>query len=146
MSSRIGQVAILGLFHGLCRTVRFRHKPPRPRISGVVRDAQGGGIPNTAISAVQIDTGQTPPDDQRYHWRITRFPICRSATTGSRRPRSGFKKIIIPSIELQVNQEARVDLNMEVGALTEQVTVIGTSSLAGDGVDIRRTGGGEPVD
>ena len=41
----------------------------------------------------------------------------------------GFKKVLIPSIELQVNQEARVDLTLEVGAVSDEVTVTAQAPL-----------------
>jgi hypothetical protein len=91
-------------------------------LSGIVRDAQGGGIPNTAILAVQLDTGQTRQTTSGVtgDYSIPNLPIGTYRITASA---PGFKKILIPSIELQVNQEARVDLTMEVGALSEEVTV-----------------------
>jgi hypothetical protein len=125
--SRIGQVAILGLVIA-CTGAGLLAQTTTATISGVVRDAQGGGIPSAAISVVQIDTGQTrqTTSGSTGDYSIPNLPIGNYRLTGSA---SGFKKTIIASIELQVNQEARVDLIMEVGALTDEITVSAIAPL-----------------
>jgi hypothetical protein len=58
MTSRIGQVAILAVLTA-CLGQLAPAQTTTATISGVVRDPQGGLIPNAAISVVQIETGQT---------------------------------------------------------------------------------------
>ena len=121
MSGRIRQVAILGFLMSCAGAYVFA-QTSTATLSGVVRDAQGGGIPNTAIVAVQIDTRQTrqTTTGTTGDYSIPNLPVGAYRITASA---SGFKQVVIPSIELKVNQEARVDLNLEVGAVNEQVTV-----------------------
>jgi hypothetical protein len=91
-------------------------------LSGVVQDPQGAVIPNAPVVATQIDTGQsrTTRSGPDGHYVITDLPIGRYRLTVSA---PGFKTLIIPSVTLQVNQSAFVNLTLTVGANTEQVTV-----------------------
>jgi hypothetical protein len=91
-------------------------------LSGVVQDAQGAVTPNAPVVATQIDTSQsrTVQSGADGHYIITNLPIGNykiSASSG------GFKTIVIPSITLQVNQSAVVNLTLTVGSRTEEVTV-----------------------
>ena len=91
-------------------------------LSGIVQDAQGAVIPNAPVVATQIDTGQsrTVQSGADGHYIITNLPIGKykiSASSG------GFKTLVIPSITLQVNQSAAVNLTLTVGSRTEEVTV-----------------------
>lgn len=91
-------------------------------LSGLVQDPQGAVIANASVVATQISTGQTHatqsgPDG---HYIIPNLPIGDYSITGTS---AGFKKLVIPSIKLQVNQLASVNLTMEVGSRTEQITV-----------------------
>lgn len=124
--TRINQVAILGII--ACAVPYLRAQTTTATITGIVRDPQGGGIPSAAISVTQIDTGQTrqTTSGATGNYSIPNLPIGNYRITANA---PGFKKIVIPSIELQVNQEARVDLNMEVGAVNDEVTVTAQAPL-----------------
>ena len=97
-------------------------------LSGIVRDSQGAVIPGAAITVVQIDTGQTRQATTGHtgDYTISNLPIGNYRITASAQ---GFKKTVIGSITLQVNQAADVDLTMEVGAIAEEVTVSATAPL-----------------
>jgi len=97
-------------------------------LSGIIRDPQGGVIPSAVIVATQTDTTQTRQtvSSSTGDYSLPNLP------TGSYRITAtapGFKKIVIPSIELQVNQEARVDMTMEVGAVSDEVNVSADAPL-----------------
>lgn len=91
-------------------------------LSGIVEDAQGAVIPNAAVTATQIDTGQsrTTQSGPDGHYVITNLPIGRYRVTASS---PSFKTLVIPSLTLQVNQSAAVNLSLAVGSRTEEVTV-----------------------
>src|SRR5438105_3494088 len=121
------QVALLGLL--IAGIARFAPaQTTTATLSGIVRDPQGGVIPGASISVVQTDTGQArqtmsgPTGD----YTISNLSTGNYRITASAR---GFKKTVIPSITLQVNQSANVDLMMEVGGLAEEVTVSAVSPL-----------------
>ncbi len=91
-------------------------------LSGVVQDQQNAVVPNATVIATQVETGQkhattSGPDG---HYMIPNLPIGRYRVSASS---PGFKTLIIPAIQLQVNQMAAVNLSLAVGANTEQVTV-----------------------
>jgi len=91
-------------------------------LSGIVQDAGGAVVPNAPVLATQVDTGQSRTTqsgpDGRYV--ITDLPIGNYRVTASS---PGFKTLVVPSITLQVNQSAVVNLTLTVGARTEEVTV-----------------------
>lgn len=91
-------------------------------LSGVVQDQQKAVIPGATVIVTQIDTGQSRsaqsgPDG---HYAIADLPIGRYKITGSA---PGFKMLVVPSITLQVNQSAVLNLTLNVGSRTEEVTV-----------------------
>ena len=91
-------------------------------LSGMVQDSQGAAIPNAPVTATQIDTGQSRQvqSGQDGHYIITNLPIGRYKVTATS---AGFKTLIVPSITLQVNQAAELNLTLAVGSRTEEVTV-----------------------
>ncbi|HEY3835209.1 MAG TPA: TonB-dependent receptor [Bryobacteraceae bacterium] len=140
MSGRIGHVAFLG-FLTICTGQFVFAQTTTATISGVVRDAQGGGIPSATVTAVQTETGQSrqttsgPAGD----YTIPNLPVGAYRVTAAA---AGFKTTLIPSIELQVNQAARIDLNLEVGGIAEQVTVTEQAPL----LETESTSVGQVVD
>ena len=96
--------------------------------SGIIRDPQGGVIPSAVIVAVQTETTQTRQtvSSSTGDYSLPNLPTGTYRITASA---PGFKKIVIPSIELQVNQEARVDMTMEVGAVSDEVNVSADAPL-----------------
>jgi hypothetical protein len=91
-------------------------------LSGVVQDAQNAVIPNAAIIVTQVATGQnhTTQSGPDGHYIIPNLPIGEYRITATS---TGFKTLVIPSITLQVNQLADVNLTLEIGSRTEQITV-----------------------
>jgi hypothetical protein len=125
MQNSIGRVAVLAL-------ISLSHwaaaQTTTATISGVVRDPQGGIIPNSSIIVVQIETGQTrqASSGATGDYTIPNLPVGTYRITASA---AGFKKTVLPSMTLQVNQEAHIDLLLEVGALSEEVTVTAEAPL-----------------
>ena len=91
-------------------------------LSGTVQDPAGASIPNATVIATQIDTGQsrTIQSGADGHYTITNLPIGDYKVTASS---TDFKTLLIPSITLQVNQSAALNLVLQVGSETQQVTV-----------------------
>ena len=97
-------------------------------LSGVVQDTQGAVIPNAPVVATQIDTGQsrTVKSGEDGHYIITNLPIGSYKVSASS---GGFKNVVVPSITLQVDQMAVLNLTLTVGSNTEQVTVTAETPL-----------------
>ena len=62
----------------------------------------------------------------------TRFPAFPSGDYELRVEAQGFKTYVQERLHLDVNQRARLDIPMEVGGITETVSVIGRSRAAAD--------------
>src|SRR5262249_25823408 len=95
---------------------------------GTVTDASGAVVPNAKISAVHKATGRsrTETTNQSGNYVLPRPPVGEYDLTAEI---SGFKKKTVSGTVLEVNQEARVDIVLEVGAVTESVSVTAQNAL-----------------
>src|SRR6266849_6038735 len=91
-------------------------------ITGIVTDPSGAPISAAAVTAKNLETGavrSTATDDAgRY--------LVLSLAVGQyevRVTKAGFKEAVRSGIQLAIGQEARVDLNLQVGAVETQVIV-----------------------
>lgn len=91
-------------------------------ISGTVRDGQGALIPGANITAVQTSTGQSreAQSSTAGNYTIPNLPIGDYKISVNA---AGFKTTVIPSMTLQVNQVAQVDVVLEIGAVNEAISV-----------------------
>ncbi len=91
-------------------------------ITGRVTDPSGASIVNAAVTARDLDRGTEWPtitnDDGIY--AFPRIPI---GSYELRVEAQGFKAFVQSRFTLQVNQRARIDAQMQVGALSESVSV-----------------------
>ncbi len=92
-------------------------------IVGTVSDASGAAVPAASVTARNTQTGltRTVNSDGDGNYRIEFLPIGQyvvevAATTG-------FKKAIREAISLSVGDVARVDVSLEAGSVSEQVTI-----------------------
>ncbi len=92
-------------------------------IVGTVTDQSSAAVPAAQVTARNVDTGltRTAVSGEDGSYRIEFLPVgnYEVEVTAS----SGFKKAKRTEITLRVNDVARVDVPLEVGALSEQVTV-----------------------
>ena len=91
-------------------------------ITGTVSDADGGVVPGTTVTVTNLGTGQewTATTDAAGHYTLPLLPpgVYRVTTA-----LQGFKSATREPVPIQVNQQQRVDFTLEVGQLSEQVTV-----------------------
>jgi hypothetical protein len=91
-------------------------------IFGNVSDSSGGRVAGAAVRAVNTDTTETHStvtDTQGAYL----FPALPAGRYRVETEASGFKKVVRDSVGLGVNQNARVDLVLEVGSITQEVHV-----------------------
>ena len=108
-------------------------------IEGVVQDATGAALPGVTVTVTQLETGSrrvlTTSADGSY--RALLLPL------GSYRVRAeltGFKVVERTGVSLSAGQTALVDVTLEVGGVSEVVTVTGDSPVAQPGkIDLGRT-------
>jgi hypothetical protein len=97
-------------------------------IVGTVTDKSGAVVPSAAMLAVNDATG-SKRQAQTNASGVYVLPALPVGTYTLTIEAKGFKRQKVDGILLQVNQEARVDASLEVGAVTESVTVTGEASL-----------------
>ncbi len=97
-------------------------------ISGTVRDPQGAAIPGAEVVIAEETTGQTrtvrTDDDGEYSAQS--LPVGRYSVTVAPQ---GFKKTVATGVEVHVSDRVVVDLNLEVGQVTETVTINDAAQL-----------------
>jgi Carboxypeptidase regulatory-like domain/TonB dependent receptor len=106
---------------------------------GTVKDNGGGVIPGASVTAVNVETQDTYQSltNQLGQYNIPNIRIGRYSVTIAL---EGFKTFQATGIEVGGNQVVRRDAVLEVGALTETVTVAGRSAaLATDRAAVSQT-------
>src|SRR3979409_2591063 len=96
-------------------------------IVGTVTDSSGAVVPRVSITVTSQDTGLTrkTASNQGGYYVAPLLPVGQYNVTAEA---TGFKKKTLTGIVIQVNQEPRVDIVLEVGAVNESVTVSGEAA------------------
>ncbi|MBI3665849.1 MAG: TonB-dependent receptor, partial [Acidobacteria bacterium] len=96
-------------------------------ILGVVRDPTGAVVVNAHIVAANLDTNLTQEaySDAAGQYRILVLPVGRYKVEATL---SGFQKFVATGIELTINEQRRVDITLQVGAV-EQAIEVTTSAV-----------------
>lgn len=89
---------------------------------GNVTDASGAAIPDVIITAINVATNVKTETRSDGTGRYVVTPLQPGVYT-LEASAPGFKKFVRAGIELAVAQQARVDIVMEVGEITERITV-----------------------
>jgi len=91
-------------------------------ILGVVRDPTGGVMAGVAITATNVDTNaiRSARSDASGEYRILALPVGRYNVEAAI---AGFQKFITSGVELTVNDQRRVDITLQVGAVEQKVEV-----------------------
>src|SRR6266849_930370 len=91
-------------------------------ISGVVTDASGSTISAATVTAKNLETAavRTTATDGAGRYRLAELAVgAYEVTVG----KDGFQTTVRGGIHLVVGQQANLDFTLQVGAVTEQVTV-----------------------
>src|ERR1035437_5819494 len=127
MVSRFYKLAISAALVAACITTALGQSTSAT-LSGIVSDPQGASIANATVAVTQISTHQARKviADASGSYSIPNLDIGQYSVSASA---PGFKKLLIPSITLQVNQMAELNLTLPIGAVTDQITVTTTLPL-----------------
>ena len=94
----------------------------RARLSGVVTDPAGAAIPDATITARSAGTGAvsstTSGADGSYQ-----LPFLNPGQFVVTAEKAGFRKAVREGVTLQVSERAVLDFSMEIGEVTQSVTV-----------------------
>ncbi len=91
-------------------------------ISGQVTDASGAVVPNAKVTATQVETNiaRTATSDNSGHYTFPLLPIGHYQVSIEA---SGFKRVDIKNVELNVNDKLTENTAMQVGSGGDVVTV-----------------------
>ena len=113
-------------------------------ILGTIKDQSGAVLPGAEVTATNVDTGisRTAVSGSRGEYRI---PALNVGTYDINAGMAGFQTGVRQGITLIIGREAVVDFSLQVGSVTEQVTVTGeaplietTTAVVGGVVDSRQ--------
>jgi len=97
-------------------------------ILGTLKDQSGAVLPGAEITVTNIDTGitRTATSGARGEFRISALAV---GTYDIQAGMTGFQSGVRKGITLTIGREAVVDFSLQVGNVTEQVTVTGEAPL-----------------
>ncbi len=98
----------------------------RGSLSGVVKDPNSAAIVAATVTLKNSATGEELKTTTNSQGAFS-FPSLSPGRYSASIEAGGFKKTELSEITIQVAQPASVDVSLEVGAVTEQVTVTGTA-------------------
>jgi len=89
---------------------------------GNITDSSGGTVPGVSVTATEVQTNvsRTTISNEAGHYTFSSLPNGKYSVSAELQ---GFKKVIRQNVEVEVNTTIRVDMVLEVGAMTEAVTV-----------------------
>ena len=126
---------VLGLF------VSNAYAQATGQINGVVADNSGGVVPGVTVFAVESGTGISRDTVTGANGRYS-FLSLRPTTYEIRAELAGFRTVRQTDVVLQANQNLTLNITLELGELSETVTVAGEAST----VDITQSTISEVVD
>jgi hypothetical protein len=95
---------------------------------GNVTDSSGGTVPGASVTATEVQTNisRTTVSNEAGHYTFSSLPNGKYTVTAELQ---GFKKVIRENVQVDVNTTIRVDMTLEVGAMSESVSVNAESPL-----------------
>ncbi len=103
-------------------------------VRGTVTDAQGAPLPNAQVTVKSLDQGTTRTDQTNQDGEFI-FLTLRPGGYEISVEAKGFSRSVVRDVQLTVGQTATYDLKLQVGSVTVDVDVTGTSAL----IEVERT-------
>src|SRR5262245_30997970 len=123
-------IRVLAIAVPLCLaiTASLKAQSVTATLVGAVRDQSGAAIPKSGLELTSLDTNvkRALLANESGDFTIAGLAPGTYRLVASQ---PGFKQTVIDRIELRVNQTARVDVVLQVGAVAESVEVTGASPL-----------------
>lgn len=115
---------------GILGSLSLAAQTPDGQITGRITDSAGARIPNAEVFVVNVATGVKTVTATNAEGNY----LLRNLTPGTYRleaAASGFKRYVRQPIEVRVGDILTIDIGMELGAVTESVTVTAEAPLLG---------------
>ncbi|MEJ2007385.1 MAG: carboxypeptidase regulatory-like domain-containing protein [Acidobacteriota bacterium] len=93
------------------------------RIQGTITDSSGAVIPGVKVTVTNVATGVTKVISSASDGNFAALSLPAPAVYNVTAQKTGFKKFAATAISLSVNQVYVLNIKMEVGAVTQEVTV-----------------------
>ena len=124
----------------LAAGISFAQAVSGSQVTGTVRDASGGALPGAEVTISNVDTGQsrtvfTGADGVYAITNLAPGPYRLKATL------DGFTTYLQDGIVLQVGSSPQINVELKVGALSEQILVTANAAM----VETRSTGVGQLI-
>jgi hypothetical protein len=119
---------VLFLFLSFCLCPSFVSAQVSATVSGIVTDQSGAAVPAANATARNVDTGlsRDTVTDQAGRYQVFALPLGQYEV---RVKKAGFAEAVRTGIRLAVGQDARVDLTLRVGAVSEEIKVSGDAAI-----------------
>jgi hypothetical protein len=101
---------------------------PTATILGVIKDSSGAVIPGVSVTVTNADTGISRSGQSGSDGSY-RFPALQVGTYNVRAEQPGFQAKVQQGLRISVGDEAVLNFTMEVGAVTETVSVTAEAPL-----------------
>lgn len=105
----------------------FVHAQDTASLTGTVRDSTGASVANAQVAVTSTERGinrtTTTNSEGEYSAPALPAPASYNVTVTAQ----GFKKYQATGVVLRVAQKTRIDVTLEVGAATTEVTVLGST-------------------
>ena len=119
--SRIGVLFLLAVGASLAQS-------PTATITGIVRDPQGAAVPGVQITSTSAATQQKVT----YSTNIDGLFSLRQLPIGAyvvEAEKTGFRRFVRRGLVLTTGQNLELDIQLEIGAVSESVTVSGSATM-----------------
>ncbi|MBI4442391.1 MAG: TonB-dependent receptor [Acidobacteria bacterium] len=113
---------LAGIALGLVLAESALAQLPTATIFGVVKDSSGAVVPSVAVTVTNTETGMTR-SSQTGNDGMYRFPALPVGNYQVRAEHPGFQTRVQSGLRLTVGQEAVLNFTLEVGSVTETVSV-----------------------
>jgi hypothetical protein len=106
----------------IAASTTLAHAQVSASISGKIEDASGAGLSGATITVTSVETGatRTATSDTGGNFKVLSLSVGQQEVKAEKQ---GFKSELRKGLNLAVGQQAVVDLRLEVGDLSQQITV-----------------------
>ncbi len=131
-------MVLLALFAGNLYQTNAQSQALNGQIEGIVADVNGSAVANASVTARNIETG-TERSVTTDEGGLYRFPLLPLGSYRITIEAANFKRLVREGITLTTGQVATVDVALEVGGVSETITITSDAPIADPGkIDVGR--------